>query len=106
MRTAFRQSASAVFLSQETDLSLIHDLASVSVMNSSIWICSPWGSVMRTYHPGSAFNWTGSNFVLGLSAPILSLWKNSATRAGANSPRHIQTLADYRAAFAALAERL
>ena len=59
-------------------------------MNSLIWICSPCGRVVRTYHPGSAFIWTGSNFVFCLEPSILSLWGASANLAREKFGRHIQ----------------
>jgi len=55
------------------DLARKHALFLASVSNPLIWICSPWGSVIRTYQPCSAFSWTGSNFVLGLEPTMLAV---------------------------------
>ena len=63
---------------------LIQVHASASVVNSLIWICSPWGSVMRTYHTGSAFIWTGSNFVR--LAHALTMGRDSQSRYGEIRP--------------------
>jgi hypothetical protein len=45
-----------------TEYSPIHDLASASVSKELMRCCTPWGSVIRTYHLESS-SWIGSNLV-------------------------------------------
>jgi hypothetical protein len=53
-----------------TEYSLIHDLASASVLKELMRCCTPWGSVILTYQRESP-SWIGSNLVSGLSMPSL-----------------------------------